>query len=288
MKQLLQIAINNLPPLPKTALELREYLDNTKEIKINEVEKIIKSDPLVFMELIKLVNSAYYSFQNTINSVSHAISLLGVVNVKNIILINALRSSFKVDTRPYGQEIAKFMDYNQQILEFALLYTREINKQLVNEITPNILLLRIGVIIFSDALLKARMENQFLQAVKQNKGENIAEIEREFFGIDSNVFLTHILEQWKFDDKIVGISKFLKEPQNSPKEIQRLTFIVSAIDKLFTLHYELKANSIIQALECLELANQNRIDVSKSLFFEKLPQIAKERFNDFLKTKNRE
>lgn len=282
MNQLLQIALNDLPPLPKTALELREYVDNTKEIKISEVEKIIKSDPLVFMELLKLVNSAYYSFQNTINSVSHAISLLGVVNVKNIILVNALRSSFKIDTRPYGQEIAKFTDYNNQILEFALLFCGAMDKRLVSEIIPNVLLLRIGIVVFSDALLKAGLGNQFLQAIKQNNSENIAEIEKEFFGIDNNVFLTHILKQWKFGDKIVGISKHLKMPQASPKEIRRLSFIVSAIDKLYTLHYELDLKSILKASECLDLAIKFGENIDKGIFFEKLPQIAKNRIEQYL------
>lgn len=285
MKEALQTAINDLPPLPKTALELREYVDTAKDIKISEVEKIIKSDSLVFMELLKLVNSAYYSFANTINSVSHAISLLGVINVKNIILINALRSSFKVDTRPYGLDIENFTQTNHQILEFTLSFAKSMDKRLISELTPNALLLRIGIVVFSDILLKARLGNQFLQAIKEGEFRNISEVEKEFFGISSNDFLVYILQEWKFEPKIINIAKFVKYPLNAPKDIEHLVFSLSAVDSLYTLHYELDIPSILSALDCLELANQRQVNVDKNLFLDNLPQSAKNKYYQYLKEK---
>lgn len=83
--------IDNLPSLPETVTKTKEALDNSA-IDIEEVETLIERDPLVAAKVLKLANSAAYSFSGTIDKVSMATRLLGLQETYNLVLASSVLS----------------------------------------------------------------------------------------------------------------------------------------------------------------------------------------------------
>lgn len=73
-------------------------IDVTKELRkqdpdIERVSYLIKQDVALYSSVIATVNSAYYGFSTEITSIKHAVTILGLKQVFNIIRISALKNS---------------------------------------------------------------------------------------------------------------------------------------------------------------------------------------------------
>lgn len=82
-------ALKALPPFPAVALQLLSLLDNP-EVPLKKVVDLLRVDPALSAELLRVANSALYGFVQRIDSVKHAVIVLGSENVKRLALTVAL------------------------------------------------------------------------------------------------------------------------------------------------------------------------------------------------------
>jgi len=75
----------DLPLLPAIFQQFTDKLDDPGA-KAEDFAEIISSDPSLTVKLLKIVNSAYYSFTATITDVSHAITIVGLTELRELIL----------------------------------------------------------------------------------------------------------------------------------------------------------------------------------------------------------
>ncbi|MBW1777797.1 MAG: HDOD domain-containing protein [Deltaproteobacteria bacterium] len=81
-----------MPSLSTTMAKVME-ITNDPNATANELNQIISLDPVLTGQVLKLINSAYYSLQNQITSLSRAIIMLGMNTVKNLALSTAVLES---------------------------------------------------------------------------------------------------------------------------------------------------------------------------------------------------
>ena len=109
MNELLLQSVESLPPLPDTVNKLRAYIDEAgAEIETEKVAEIISGDPLLMAKLLQLVNSPFYGFKSEITTITQVITLLGIGNIKNVVLANSIKDNFKIDLSPYGLKTEHF------------------------------------------------------------------------------------------------------------------------------------------------------------------------------------
>jgi len=94
----------NLPTLPGIALQLLQAVKKENP-DIDEIGKILATDPPLSAKVLKIVNSSFYSLPTKITSVNHAIMMLGINSVKNLALSFSLVNSFK-------SNLSKTQEYN--------------------------------------------------------------------------------------------------------------------------------------------------------------------------------
>ncbi|MBK3332833.1 HDOD domain-containing protein [Persephonella atlantica] len=80
------ISHRRFDPYEMTLLNLLKTL-NRGNASIDEVENIIKSDVHITFNLLKFVNSAYFSFHSRIKTIKHAIMILGIEKLKVWVLL---------------------------------------------------------------------------------------------------------------------------------------------------------------------------------------------------------
>jgi HD-like signal output (HDOD) protein len=77
--------IEALPALPETVRKVRETAaDSTASVR--EVGKIVSEDPAVAAKVLSVANSAAYGFSHRVDSVQHAVSLLGLRETYSLVL----------------------------------------------------------------------------------------------------------------------------------------------------------------------------------------------------------
>ncbi len=67
-------------------------LINDGDSTLQDFEEVIRSDPALVARLLTLVNSSYYGVVRKVDSISRAVALLGMKNLHNIAMTDALRA----------------------------------------------------------------------------------------------------------------------------------------------------------------------------------------------------
>ncbi|HIP82374.1 MAG TPA: HDOD domain-containing protein, partial [Desulfocapsa sulfexigens] len=74
--------IKRIPSLSTTVGKVVEICSRT-DASPNELNKVISLDPVLTGQVLRLINSAYYSLVNKVTSLTRAITMLGMNTVKN-------------------------------------------------------------------------------------------------------------------------------------------------------------------------------------------------------------
>src|SRR3989339_317226 len=77
--------VTGLPTLPRVIQEITNLMQNPRT-SAEEVGRAITMDQSLASKVLRLVNSAFYGFPGRINTITHAIVILGFNTVKNIVL----------------------------------------------------------------------------------------------------------------------------------------------------------------------------------------------------------
>lgn len=87
-----QQVLAKVPRLPVSSMQLLTKLLDPNSSQ-NEVVELIRQDPSLTSTLLKAINSASYGLENKISDIQHAISLLGIDSVYQVVVSESMRSS---------------------------------------------------------------------------------------------------------------------------------------------------------------------------------------------------
>lgn len=83
----------DIQPLPHVVSTLSRLIaDNESTMK--DFEEVIKMDPILVSRLLRLVNSPFYGLAQTVDSIGRAVAFLGMKNLHNLVVADALKNIF--------------------------------------------------------------------------------------------------------------------------------------------------------------------------------------------------
>ncbi|EID8139489.1 cheVAW transcriptional regulator CheP [Campylobacter jejuni] len=278
MNELLLKSVEVLPPLPDTVSKLRKYVSEANSnIETMKVAEIISSDPLMTAKLLQLANSPYYGFTREITTINQVITLLGIGNIINIVTADSIRDSFKIDVSPYGLDTQNFLKTCNEEATFITNWLNDEDKKLSHLLVPCAMLLRLGIVIFSNFLIQNHKDKDFLAFL--NKNENLALAENEFLGVDHISFLGFLLHRWNFDDVLIESICFVRTPHAAREEVKKSAYALAITDHLFSPHDGSSPFNAKAAVALLEEAKTQGINFDLNNLLSKLPSKAKENLN---------
>ncbi|EAK1995332.1 cheVAW transcriptional regulator CheP [Campylobacter jejuni] len=278
MNELLLKSVEVLPPLPDTVSKLRKYVSEANSnIETMKVAEIISSDPLMTAKLLQLANSPYYGFTREITTINQVITLLGIGNIINIVMADSIRDSFKIDVSPYGLNTQNFLKTCNEEATFITNWLNDEDKKLSHLLVPCAMLLRLGIVIFSNFLIQNHKDKDFLAFL--NKNENLALAENEFLGVDHISFLGFLLHRWNFDDVLIESICFVRTPHAAREEVKKSAYALAITDHLFAPHDGSSPFNAKAAVALLKEAKTQGINFDLNNLLSKLPNKAKENLN---------
>ena len=84
--------VDKLPTVPNLYTELSNLVE--KDANVDQISKKIEEDQSIASRVLRVANSAFYGAKT--GSISQAIMYIVLINVKNIVLSNAIFTSFKI------------------------------------------------------------------------------------------------------------------------------------------------------------------------------------------------
>ena len=276
MNELLIQSIDTLPPLPKTVCELQAYIDSAgANVEIDKVAQIICADPLVTAKLLQLANSPYYGFSREITTIQQVINLLGVGNIRNIVIADSIKTDSKVDMSPYNLDTNEFLQKCNEETKFISNWLLEEDKKLSYLLVPCAMLLRFGMIVFSNFLIQQKKATEFLNALKANKFEDIIATEEQFLGVDHISFLGFLFHRWNFDEALVESVCFVNSPHSAGDNVKKNAYALAITSNIFAPYNGGSAFRLSAALALIKEASEQGIRFDAENFKAKLPDFAK-------------
>jgi putative nucleotidyltransferase with HDIG domain len=84
--------------LPHIAIQLNRLIADDLST-MHDFEAIIKMDPTMVLRLLRVANSPYFGLRQKVSSISRAIVVIGINNLRNMIVTDSLKNIFK-ETQP--------------------------------------------------------------------------------------------------------------------------------------------------------------------------------------------
>ncbi|MBP8815668.1 MAG: HDOD domain-containing protein [Desulfobulbus sp.] len=85
----MRLFVDKMPSLSTTVSKVLEICSRPDTVP-NDLNRVIALDPVLAGQVLKLINSAYYSLMNKVTSLTRAIIMLGLNTVKNLALSTAI------------------------------------------------------------------------------------------------------------------------------------------------------------------------------------------------------
>jgi len=86
--------VGDLPAVPAVAQKVMELVER-QEASVEDLRQVIERDPAIASRILKVANSSLYGFSRAIETLAHAISLLGFRTVRSLVLAASMKGTFK-------------------------------------------------------------------------------------------------------------------------------------------------------------------------------------------------
>src|SRR6185369_16527006 len=117
LKQRALVALTKLPPFSPILNKLLASLAG-EDVSFAKIGDLIEKDTVVAGNVLRLVNSALHGRTGNINSVRHALSILGVDKIRNAVLGMSISRMWNQVRTPPGWSMARF---NMHSVSVAIL-----------------------------------------------------------------------------------------------------------------------------------------------------------------------
>ena len=197
----------NLISLPDIYWQLKEILD-THDYSMQDVAQLIVYDPGLTARMLRIVNSTYFGFAAKIETVNHAVSILGVQQIRDLVLATSIADALG--------------DYECEHLDVRQFWLRSIYRAIAARNLASICSLMDGERMFVAGLLSGighlimyqslPVLAQKAQREANNSGKPLYLAEREVIGFDHAKVASVLMYNWKLPDSLVAVIENHLEP----------------------------------------------------------------------------
>jgi len=211
--------------------QLREKLDDPNTT-FDDLAAIIKTDTAMSARLLKIVNSAFYGFGEKIDTLTHALNIVGTEQLTDLALAAVVTSKFQGIPRDLIN-METFWMHSIGCGIAARKIARHISGVETEKMYLGGMLHDIGsLILFKESPEDAK---KILLRCKES-GENLFKVEKEVLGYDHAEVGALLLTEWKLSDQLVEVVKYHHQPADARNYFQEASIIAWAD----ALVYEMK------------------------------------------------
>ncbi len=254
--------IKKLKPIPAIVNQIIEIVDKP-DSSMKDIANIIKYDPAVTANLLKICNSAYFGLKEPAESIEDAVSLLGIDQIVELVLMKSGANVMTGKLDGYGFVEGAMWKYSVSSALIAKQIANRLSMENKNTIFTASLLKDIGKTVLDKPVAQSFEK---INALVLNQNMSFIEAEKKIIGVDHSELGAMIAKIWKFSPKMVTIIRnhhCLDASMYKDKDIAVVYFAdcvcmmlgigVGADDLAYRFHKEAMAEIGIDANEMPEI-----------------------------------
>ena len=200
--------VEAFPSLPGATTKLVSLIDDPNAA-VAEIEEILRMDPGLTANVLKLSNSAYFGFPSKIGSVHKAIILLGAKRLMQLVMTSCVNSVMNKSIPGYDLPPGEMWRHSIAVSVAAEGLIEELNAPEADEIFTAALLHDVGKLVLGE-FVKDDIE-KIEKIVSKNVSFEAAE--QTVIGIDHAEIGAKILESWGLPEEIVSAVRWHHDPE---------------------------------------------------------------------------
>ncbi len=215
--------IAKMPSLSTTVTKVLQIC-NDPMTSPNDLNKVISLDPVLTGNVLKLINSAYYSIPNQVTSLTRAIIMLGINTVKNLALSTAVMGTIG-DKISDNFSIDDFWAHSIKVgvTAKALAAELQIPAQAREEFFVAGLLHDLGKVPITGCFGEEYVK--ILELLTISPGP-VAQAEKAVLGLDHCDVGKMIAEKWKLSPGVIETLFFHHAPEKAAEDNQFMVNLV--------------------------------------------------------------
>ena len=194
--------IDTLKPIPPIAAQIMALAEDENS-SMSDIADLIVHDPSITASLLKICNSAYFGVSRKVESVLDAITLLGLDQIVELVLLNGTAENFRDEPDGYG------------LGEGELWHHAVLSAHVAKILAESHGLADKKHLIFTAALLKdigkiimgrfVAFSYEKINILVNSKGYSFNEAEKEVIGMNHEELGALVGEKWRFGKKLIYI-----------------------------------------------------------------------------------
>ncbi|MCW9024050.1 MAG: HDOD domain-containing protein [Gammaproteobacteria bacterium] len=191
-----QIKPSDLPSPPQTALQILRAC-SSDVVTSTELSALAEKDPVLTAELLRVVNTAFFGLSRTVQSLNHAVTILGQRSLRNIVLCISVRDAIDNHAIPGFDSTEYWEDSLRRAVSSKLLAER-INSRSEDCFTAG-LLQDFGLLV----LFYVKPETaHYWQELRGLDPDTRYEKEQQYFGTTHTEVIQMLAEAWDLPQEL--------------------------------------------------------------------------------------
>ena len=250
-------ALGKLPPFSPVLTRLMASLAN-EDVSFGEVADLIEKDTVMAGNILRTVNSALYAWRGSINSVRHAVSLMGFAKVRNTVMTLSVTRMLNHKEVPPSWSPSQFNLHGTASAILADLVAAELDVEYPEGAFAAGLLQNIGMLLIA---VSHQKEHERIKDLCERGGQELIEVERFVVGLDHTELSAEALVQWNLP---APIREAVRNHHGPHKGTLPLSRVIETADRIASLRgipaqnwLRAPAGNILDCLEDLGLADRS-------------------------------
>ena len=204
--------VKSFPSMPAAALKLLSLLKD-ENAATGQVEQVLRYEPGLTANILKMTNSAYFGLPTKIGSIRQAILLLGWKKLIQIVLTSCVSAIIDKPVQGYDLPAGDLWRHSVAVSVATETLVKLLKLSVPDEVFTAALLHDIGKMV-----LGRYVEADILQMDQESLNDvSFEQVERSMFGIDHAEIGAKILKRWSFPPTMISIVRWHHEPDAAPK-----------------------------------------------------------------------
>jgi HD-like signal output (HDOD) protein len=178
-------------------------------VRYSELGNLIEKDTVLAGYILRLVNSALYGCRGTVSSVRHAVSMIGLVKLRNVVLSLSISRMWHHVRTPPSWSAARFNLHSVAVATMADLIVQRADVEDAEGAFVGGLLHDIGKLLIAIGLAA---EYEEIHDLYKKGGRSWSDCEREILGLTHANLSEAALSRWNLPDSIQKAVLFHHEP----------------------------------------------------------------------------
>jgi putative nucleotidyltransferase with HDIG domain len=198
--------------MPAAAMKLLTLLkdENTSNAQI---EQILRYEPGLTANILKLTNSAFFGLPTKIGSIRQAILLIGWKKLVQIVLASCVSAIIDKPVQGYDLSAGDLWRHSVAVSVASEILMKELKLSVPEEVFTAALLHDVGKMVLGRYVKEdiAVIDGEGMQEVP------FEQVERSMFGIDHAEIGANILRRWSFPPAMISAVRWHHDPDAAPK-----------------------------------------------------------------------